>query len=91
MNLQMRIDLATKLGEYILDDSVEWQETKTKAGLMNPWFTPDFVELASQNVAKHFLQKQKLTAWKSAYNIDPVEPKNSGTCNGWQYPISWLS
>jgi hypothetical protein len=86
MNLQMRIDLATKLGEYILDNTAEWQETKTKAGLMNPWFAPEFVELASQNIAKHFLQKQKLTDWVSTYNISR-EPKNVGLVMAGNIPL----
>ncbi len=44
MNLQMRIDLAAQLGEYILSGAADWQEAKHKASLTNPWFTPEFIE-----------------------------------------------
>jgi hypothetical protein len=46
MNLQMRIELATQLGQYILSESPEWLETKHRAGLINPWFTTEFIDIA---------------------------------------------
>ena len=54
MNLQMRIELATQLGEYILSGSPEWLETKQKASLINPWFTPEFIDIADGKYSKAF-------------------------------------
>jgi hypothetical protein len=60
MNLQMRIELATQLGQYILSGSPEWLEAKQRASLINPWFTSEFIDIAAGNIANHFLDKQKL-------------------------------
>ena len=57
MNLQMRIGLAAQLGEYISANGAEWQEVKQKASLMNPWFTQEFIDMAAENIAIHFLDK----------------------------------
>ena len=87
MNLQMRIDLAAQLGEYILSNSVEWQETKHKASLTNPWFTPEFIDLATGNIAKNFLDKAKLESWTSAYKIENADPKKIGIVMAGNIPL----
>ena len=87
MNLQMRIDLAAQLGEYILSNSVEWQETKHKASLTNPWFTPEFIDLATRNISKNFLDKAKLESWTSAYKIENADPKNIGIVMAGNIPL----
>src|SRR6187399_276310 len=78
MNLQMRIKLAAQLGEYILSGTADWQEAKHKASLTNPWFTPEFIDLAAGNIAKHFLDKEMLQSWTSSYKIESVDPKKIG-------------
>ena len=55
MNLQQRIVLLNRLGEYILQDNDNWQATKQKASLQNSWFTPEFIDLATRNIALAFL------------------------------------
>jgi hypothetical protein len=77
MNLQMRIALATQLGEYILSGSPEWLETKHRASLVNPWFTTEFIDIAAGKLANHFLDKQKLGNWASSYKIETVALKRS--------------
>jgi hypothetical protein len=74
MNLQQRLVLLNRLGEYILQNNEPWQEAKQKAHLQNAWFTPEFIDLASNNIAEAFLQKDKLTAWVQQYAI-PAENK----------------
>ena len=74
----MRIDLAAQLGQYILSDATDWQEAKHKASLTNPWFTPEFIDLAAGNIAKNFLDKQKLEGWASYYRIEPAGPGKVG-------------
>ncbi|HWN88582.1 MAG TPA: acyl-CoA reductase [Chitinophagaceae bacterium] len=83
----MRIDLAAQLGEYILSNSVEWQETKHKASLTNPWFTPEFIDLATGNISKNFLDKAKLESWTSAYKIENADPKNIGIVMAGNIPL----
>ena len=87
MNLQMRIKLAAQLGEYILSGKAEWQEAKHKASLTNPWFTPEFIDLAAGNIAKHFLDKEMLQSWTSAYKIQSVDPKKIGIVMAGNIPL----
>lgn len=83
----MRIDLAAQLGEYILSNPAEWQETKNKASLTNPWFTPEFIDLATGNIATNFLNKQKLESWTSSYKIETADPKKVGIVMAGNIPL----
>src|SRR6187399_1131779 len=87
MNLQMRIALAAQLGQYILSGSPEWLEAKQRASLINPWFTPEFIDIATENIAKHFLDKQKLENWTSSYKIEAVTPKKIGIVMAGNIPL----
>ena len=87
MNLQTRIELATKLGEYISTESPEWNEVKKRAGLINPWFTSDFVDLACASIVKEFLQKQIIIEWAVKYNTAPSMPKTVGIIMAGNIPL----
>ena len=87
MNLQMRIELGARLGEYILSGTSEWEEVKEKASLINPWFTAEFIDLAAENIATHYLEKQKLVDWTSAYKIEPIVPKKVGVVMAGNIPL----
>ncbi|MGZ8558432.1 MAG: acyl-CoA reductase, partial [Chitinophagaceae bacterium] len=69
MNLQERINLLSKLGEYIQSDNTEWLEAKEKASWGNGWFIPEFVELAAGNISTIFLQAKALTEWADHYQL----------------------
>ena len=77
MNLQKRIDLLARLGNYMLSADEEWHETKEKASLENSWFIPQFVDLSVNNIAQSFLCKSKLDSWSIQYNL-PKENKYPG-------------
>ena len=83
----MRIDLAAQLGEYILSGAADWQEAKHKASLTNPWFTPEFIDLATGNIAKNFLDKEKLQHWTSSYKPGSVDPKKIGIVMAGNIPL----
>ncbi|TMI94660.1 MAG: acyl-CoA reductase [Bacteroidetes bacterium] len=87
MNLQMRIELAARLGQYISSGSSEWLETKHEASLVNPWFTPEFIDMAAGNIAKHFLDIQKLENWTSSYRIETTAPKKIGIVMAGNIPL----
>src|SRR5436190_8311803 len=87
MNLQMRIELAARLSQYISSGSSEWLETKHKATLINPWFTPEFIDIAAGNIAKHFLDKQRLENWTSSYRIVTTTPKRIGIVMAGNIPL----
>ena len=89
MNLQQRIVLLNRLGEYILQDGDNWQATKQKASYQNSWFTPEFIKLATRNITQGFLQTNALTAWAQQYNIpaDNTAPKNVGIIMAGNIPL----
>jgi len=78
MNLQYRIDLLSRLGQYILSDDQQWKETKERAGIENGWFIPEFVERATNTIANAFLQKDILEKWTASYSL-PDENKHPKT------------
>ncbi len=71
MNLQERINLLSRLGEYIQSDNNEWQNAKEKASRENGWFIPEFIELSVSNIAIAFLQKEDLIKWAGNYAQHP--------------------
>lgn len=83
----MRIDLVSDLGQYILCGDAEWQETKQRAGLVNPWFTPEFIDIASKNIATYFLDKEKLNKWMGSYRADPPDSKKIGVVMAGNIPL----
>jgi len=87
MNLQMRIELMARLGEYILSGDPEWQEAKHRASLLNPWFTPEFIDLSAKNIAEQFLIKEKLTNWTSSLNNENSQPKKVGIVMAGNIPL----
>jgi hypothetical protein len=78
MELQERISLLTRLGEYIESNSEAWQADKYKAFTQNGWFVEEFVNLAANNIRQYFLQPEKLAAWAASYKI-PAENTNPKT------------
>jgi hypothetical protein len=97
MNLQQRIDLLSRLGGYILSNDPSWQEAKEKAGRENNWFTPEFIELATKNIALTYLRKDLLEKWVTNYPLLSVEriPKKVGIIMAGNIPLvgfhDWLA
>ena len=60
MKLQHRKALLVQLGNYINSTEKEWKSIKEKAFLENSWFTPEFIDLAVQNIAREFLLPEKI-------------------------------
>jgi hypothetical protein len=75
MNLQHRIDLLFQLGQYILSDNEQWQHTKERASRENGWFIPEFIEIATQNIAQSYLQKEKLEGLTGIYHLPTINNK----------------
>jgi hypothetical protein len=89
MNLQHRIDLISRLGEYILSNDASWQEVKENAERENGWFIPEFVDRATNAIANSFLQKDILEKWVSAYDLPAsiVSPKTVGIVMAGNIPL----
>jgi len=89
MKLQERIDLLSRLGEYMLSETEPWQEAKENAIHGNSWFIPEFVELSVQNIARSFLTKDSLTPWSNHYGLEnlPANPKVVGIVMAGNIPL----
>ena len=88
MNLQQRIELLVRLGEYLEKDEKEWQEIKSNAGMHNGWFIEDFVNIAVKNITQNFLKKEKLEHWANHYHLDDnVSAKKTGLVMAGNIPL----
>ncbi len=88
MNLQERILLLSKLGDYLKQNTDEYQAVKEKANRENAWFIHEFIDLASKNIAEAFLTKEKLESWANNYPIqDAIQQKNVGVVMAGNIPL----
>jgi len=89
MDLQQRIDLSVRLGEYMENDNNEFQLIKEKAYRENPWFIPQFIDLSVKNIAHNFLKRNKLNEWVSNYAIkeNDQESKTVGIVMAGNIPL----
>jgi len=88
MNLQKRIELLQRLQKYLFTNDEEWRNIKEKASFHNGWFTPEFIDLAINNICSEFLQKEKLENWAQHYHLDDnVGGKNIGIVMAGNIPL----
>jgi hypothetical protein len=89
MILQDRIGLLKRLGSYILTGDARWKEAREKASLQNGWFVPEFVELATENIAKKFLKEDELIKWSAHYKIQTLNssPQKIGIVMAGNIPL----
>ena len=69
MNLEQRIGVLTKLGDYMLSNEQSWRDAKEKASYENGWFIPDFIDLAVRNIAENILRQNVLEKWVANYQL----------------------
>lgn len=80
----------TKLGQYMLQESEEWQATKEKAYRNNAWFLPEFIDLSVHNIASEFLQETQLENWINQYpelNEDQLQSLTIGIVMAGNIPL----
>ncbi|MFZ1529674.1 MAG: acyl-CoA reductase [Ferruginibacter sp.] len=88
MNLQERIFLLKRLGEYIKNNDDTWQDASHKAGQKNGWFTEEFINTAAQNIANNFLNETRLQQWAAHYSLDDnITPKTVGVVMAGNIPL----
>jgi hypothetical protein len=89
MHLQQRINLLVELGNYISSDNESWNNAKQKAFIANRWFTPEFIDLASRNIANEFLDRNKLENWVNQYALphENAHPGNVGIIMAGNIPL----
>ncbi|OJY90508.1 MAG: acyl-CoA reductase [Sphingobacteriales bacterium 44-15] len=69
MNLQQRVDILYRLGDYMLGNDKKWEAAKETASAANPWFIPEFIDHAVKNIATFFLSKPGLEEWLKKYDL----------------------
>ncbi|HTN46875.1 MAG TPA: acyl-CoA reductase [Flavipsychrobacter sp.] len=72
---EKRIEALVRLGNYMLSEDEQWQETKWRATNANAWFTLENIDLAVNNIVKYFLQRDLLTSWIEPYAIAAGQKK----------------
>ncbi|HVZ55310.1 MAG TPA: acyl-CoA reductase [Chitinophagaceae bacterium] len=89
MNLPHRIELLTRLGEYLLGEAPAWLEAKERAGQENSWFTPEFTDLAVHRIATGFLAEQILCDWTGRYELpgEQAAPRTVGIVMAGNIPL----
>lgn len=73
MQLDQRIELLEQLADH-MTNSPEWRQVKESAYAENAWFVPDFIELASFNIIKTYLDPDKLRTWINQYPLPAKNP-----------------
>src|SRR5690349_13970067 len=89
MDLQQRINVLVRLGEYLKTDDEILESVKRKAQYENPWFTQEFISKAIKNIAENFLHPGKLNDWINHYTIkqDNSVPKTVGIIMAGNIPL----
>jgi hypothetical protein len=89
MTLQTRIQIMGQLGKYLLEDGPIWQACKERAYRENPWFIPEFIEIASKQIAEKFLQPGLIEPWAHQYAIpdQPLRPHTIGLVMAGNIPL----
>ncbi|MCH5721359.1 acyl-CoA reductase [Niabella hibiscisoli] len=90
MILQKRIEILVQLGQYMQENSEEWQQVKQKAYVHNGWFLPEFIDLSVNNIVSYFLQQEALENWVSQYPglaQEPASPQLVGIVMAGNIPL----
>ncbi|MFP5042777.1 acyl-CoA reductase [Parasediminibacterium sp. JCM 36343] len=89
MDLQERIKIVEKLGIYMQSSEDNWVNIKDKALRENPWFTKNFISIAINNIAIHFLQENLVQQWVGKYGVKdmPAMQKNVGIVMAGNIPL----
>lgn len=88
MDLQARIELLGQLRNYLTDHSAEWEAVKEQAHWHNPWFTPEFIDHAVQQICTYYLDESLLKQWIEHYHIDDnIQPKTVGIIMAGNIPL----
>jgi hypothetical protein len=88
MKLKERLEILKELGKYISAQGSDWKSAVQKATQKNNWFVPEFVQLASNNIAQQFLQNEKLEQWAAHYHLDDaIKPAKVGIVMAGNIPL----
>jgi Acyl-CoA reductase (LuxC) len=89
MNLNKRIELLVKLGEYLMADEEPYQNARIRAYEQNRWFSDEFTRHASLMVAQNMLNGEVLQQFAARYGVQEVQlsPKTIGLVMAGNVPL----
>ncbi|MFZ1799892.1 MAG: acyl-CoA reductase [Chitinophagaceae bacterium] len=88
MELNQRIFLLEKLGNYILENGAGLKDACIRAEEQNPWFSQEFISLSLKNIANYYLEKSQLENWAAQYPcVDNAQPKKIGLTLAGNIPL----
>ena len=87
MNLNERIQLFASLGRMLRDHPQSLQDAIREASHQNNWFDEKNIRLALSNIAEHYLDEKKLSAWIHSYSLKEPVPKTVGMVMAGNLPL----
>ena len=89
MNVEQRVVLMEKLGQYLISGDAEWESVKEKAANENPWFIPEFINFQVDHISREFLNRANMEKWVGKYHFsDGASPKNVGIVMAGNIPLA---
>ncbi len=86
LTTESRLRLLIALGDLMTSNDIGWEKAKQRAVDANAWFTPEHIDLAATNIARQFLQKDKLEQWLKQYTL-PAGSKTVGIVMAGNIPL----
>lgn len=90
IDLQSRILLMAKLGQYLSSNDENLIDTIDSAHRANGWFIPEFVKLSLDNISQYYLKEDLLKNWIANYPLiasEQVSPKVVGIVMAGNIPL----
>lgn len=90
MQVDKKIELLQRLGQFMLSDDAAWLQAKERASQENPWFTLEFIDLAIHHIAHNYLNAERLQQWLKPYLSrlsQPSDPRKVGIVMAGNIPM----
>ncbi|TAH01078.1 MAG: acyl-CoA reductase [Sphingobacteriales bacterium] len=89
MNLQVRLNLLSRLRNHLSSDHEAWLEAKEKAAYQNSWFLPPFIDLQVSQVCRYMLDATVLQEVVNKYGLPDLQaaPKSIGLVMAGNIPL----
>lgn len=88
MNIEERINILSKLKNYMLSTDENWINIKQEAKYYNAWFIDEFIDLAVRNICEFYLHENDLRIWAEKYQFkNQTSSKNVGVVMAGNIPL----
>ena len=89
MNVEQRVDLMEKLGQYLVSEDAGLSIIKQSATYDNQWFVVDFINYQLRHIANEFLSRKNLENWIKKYDVPSLTAtKNIGVVMAGNIPLA---